>query len=216
MNHTNASHLKKRTALPSGLHIVKQIGKGKSAYSYLAQQNGKPVVLKVMHDEPCPYYHFSGNRAEPEINAYQVLTEVGIAVPQLLSYDIAKEYLIKEYIAGPTAAELIACERPADALIAQLFDMARRLKKRNLNIDYFPTNFVINNETLYYIDYEINAYQSEWDLENWGLFYWANSRGFAEFLKSGNHLAINKDAGSGIPVKAPFRDQVQQWINQFG
>ena len=41
-----------------------------------------------------------------------------------------------------------------------------------LNIDYYPTNFVPRGETLYYIDYECNAYMEQWDFEHWGAQYW--------------------------------------------
>ncbi len=36
--------------------------------------------------------------------------------------------------------------------------MCKLLYANNTNIDYFPTNFVVQNETLYYIDYECNDY----------------------------------------------------------
>ena len=50
--------------------------------------------------------------------------------------------------------------------------MAELAKKANLNIDYYPTNFVVRDGLLYYIDYECNQYMSEWNFENWGMKYW--------------------------------------------
>ena len=41
-----------------------------------------------------------------------------------------------------------------------------------MNIDYYPTNFVPCGGTLYYIDYECNAYMQEWDFAHWGARYW--------------------------------------------
>lgn len=38
---------------------------------------------------------------------------------------------------------------------------------------YYPTNFVPRGGTLYYIDYECNAYMEQWDFEHWGIQYWA-------------------------------------------
>lgn len=38
----------------------------------------------------------------------------------------------------------------------------------NINIDYFPTNFIVGNELLWYIDYECNDYMEEWNFENLG------------------------------------------------
>ena len=48
-------------------------------------------------------------------------------------------------------------------------------KRQGLNIDYFPTNFVPWGGTLYYIDYECNAYMEQWDFEHWGAQYWTTA-----------------------------------------
>lgn len=50
--------------------------------------------------------------------------------------------------------------------------MCGRLYPAGLNIDYYPTNFVPCGGTLYYIDYECNAYMQEWDFAHWGARYW--------------------------------------------
>ena len=43
--------------------IIKLLGKGKGGYSYLAELDRTPVVLKQIHHEPCDYYSF-GNKIE--------------------------------------------------------------------------------------------------------------------------------------------------------
>ena len=50
--------------------------------------------------------------------------------------------------------------------------MCRLLYAAGLNIDYYPTNFVVREDTLYYIDYECNAFMDEWSFERWGIQYW--------------------------------------------
>ena len=35
--------------------------------------------------------------------------------------------------------------------------MCKSLYSNNLNIDYFPTNFIVQNDLLYYVDYECNG-----------------------------------------------------------
>ena len=49
--------------------------------------------------------------------------------------------------------------------------MADAAKKAGLNIDYFPTNFVVKDNLIYYVDYECNQYMDEWNFENWGIKY---------------------------------------------
>ena len=163
--------------------IVKLLGKGKSGYSYLAETESKKYVLKIMHYEPCPYYSFGDmNKVIIEVGAYYKLRRFGFPIPRLVDFDADKNFLIKEYIDGNTAIDLIAKNEITESIISQLFDLA---KSNGVNIDYFPSNFVINKDKLYYIDYEFNPYMQEWNLTNWGIYYWANREGIKEFLHSG-------------------------------
>jgi len=51
------------------------------------------------------------------------------------------------------------------------------------NIDYFPTNFVVQNEEIYYIDFECNDYMEEWNFENWGIKYWSRTLEFLQYME---------------------------------
>ena len=53
-----------------------------------------------------------------------------------------------------------------------------------LNIDYFPTNFIVQEGKLFYIDYEGNGYMEQWDFDNWGNDYWWKSPAFLEYVES--------------------------------
>ena len=57
------------------LLINKELGKGKSGYSYLATLDDIKFVLKLMHNEPCPYYKFGDNKVILELNAYKKLNK---------------------------------------------------------------------------------------------------------------------------------------------
>ena len=43
--------------------ILRLLGHGKGGYSYLAESEGQPAVIKQIHHEPCDYYAF-GNKIE--------------------------------------------------------------------------------------------------------------------------------------------------------
>ena len=197
------------------IEILRPLGKGKSGYSFLAEWQGQPVVFKRMHHEPCPYYTFSDNKVQLEVAAYEQLKAIGVTVPELLGFDAEQDYLVKAYCAGMAGHEWLAQGRQDEAIIAQLFAMAHRLRAQQLNIDYFPPNFVIVQEQLYYVDYEVNVYAPEWSLEEWGIYYWANCAGMAEYARSGDWRSINESADSGIPIKAPFEEQVRKWKMKF-
>ncbi len=162
--------------------IVKLLGKGKGGYSYLARDGTHRYVLKQIHHEPCDYYRF-GNKIEAECNDYRRLQQVGIRMPVMLDVDLQNERILKEYIDGDTVYELILQDRMKPDYLEQLRGMCRLLYAAHLNIDYFPTNFVVQKEKIYYIDFECNEYMDEWNFENWGVKYWSKT---TEFLKYAN------------------------------
>lgn len=102
-------------------------------------------------------------------------------MPKLLAVDEEKERLLKEYIQGDTVYELVKTDRMETRWIEKMQDMCKLLYPANLNIDYFPTNFVPYDGELYYIDYECNAYMQEWDFEHWGIKYWSKTKEFLEY-----------------------------------
>ena len=162
--------------------LLKLLGKGKGGYSYLAQIEKEYVVVKQIHHEPCPYYQF-GNKIEAEINDYKRLQHIGIPMPKMLDVDVAKERIVKEYIPGDTVYELVLHDQLPQSCFCQVKEMCRSLYKANINIDYFPTNFVLQGDTLYYVDYECNEYMKEWDFENWGIQYWSKTPEFMKYVK---------------------------------
>ena len=151
--------------------VIKLLGHGKGGYSYLVEKDNKQYVLKQIHHEPCDYYNF-GNKIEAEINDYKKLLKTGIRIPIMIEVDMANERIIKEYIDGPTIAELVENDTMKDIYIKQVKEMANIVYSYGLNIDYFPTNFIVQDDLIYYIDYECNQYMDEWNLENWGIKYW--------------------------------------------
>lgn len=163
--------------------IVKLLGKGKGGYSYLALDGDKRVVLKQIHHEPCDYYSF-GNKIESELNDYNKLLRIGITLPKLIDVDVRQERIVKEYIDGQTVFEMVLNDDLPPCCIKQVKQMCSLLYPANTNIDYFPTNFVLQDGILYYIDYECNDYMSEWNFENWGVKYWSKTKEFLEYVRN--------------------------------
>ena len=162
--------------------IVKLLGHGKGGYSYLAEKDGKQYVLKQIHHEPCDYYSF-GNKIESEKNDYNRLMETGIRIPQMLDIDILNERILKEYIDGPSIYELVRNDAMKDIYLCQMKEITKVIYSVGLNIDYFPTNFIVQDDLIYYIDYECNEYMDEWNFENWGIKYWSKTKEFIDYVK---------------------------------
>ncbi|MGN0463022.1 MAG: hypothetical protein ACI4HZ_11340 [Ruminococcus sp.] len=162
--------------------VIKLLGKGKGGYSYLVTDGENEYVLKQIHHEPCSYYQF-GNKLESEMNDYKKLMKIGIRMPKMLDVDVENERILKEYICGDTIFDLVLQDRVKEDYFAQIRSMCKVIYKENTNIDYFPTNFVVQNEKLYYIDYECNNYMEEWNFENWGIKYWSKTEEFLKYVE---------------------------------
>lgn len=150
---------------------ISLLGQGKGGYSWLVTDGVKKYVLKQIHHEPCEYYQF-GNKLESELKDYHTLYDLGIPVPQLLDVDEEEERLLKVYIPGPTIAQLVADRQMKQAYFEDIQKMCQLLYSAGLNIDYYPTNFVVMDEKLWYVDYECNPYDEKWNFDNWGKQYW--------------------------------------------
>jgi len=191
------------------LCIVGQlIAKGKGGYTYHAKVEGDEVILKQIHYEPCDYYKFEENKLNSELRDYETLQSLGVPIPKLLFFSQEEQLIIKEYIPGETLAKIVADNQINDKHITQIFDMCKLLYPNNLNIDYFPTNFVVSQGILYYVDYECSDYSDEWNFENWGIWFLANQKGMSSFLKDGNHASLIEH---NKPIMRGFENIIKRW-----
>ena len=168
--------------------VIKLLGHGKGGYSYLVTDGTKEYVLKQIHHEPCDYYQF-GNKIESEMKDYERLKEIGIPMPKMFEVDMEQERILKEYIKGDTIFDYVLRNEVKPTFVEQMKEMCVVLYAANTNIDYFPTNFVVQEDKLYYIDYECNDYMEEWNFENWGIKYWSQTKEFLEYV---NKEKMNK------------------------
>ena len=157
--------------------VLQLLGKGKGGYSYLVTDGKMEYVLKQIHHEPCDYYTFEDKLAS-ELRDYEILRSIGIPMPRLLEVDREQERILKEYIEGDTVAQKVKQGRMQPGYYDQIRAMCEKLYSANTNIDYYPTNFVVREDILYYIDYECNPYMEKWDYEHWGSLYWSRTPEF--------------------------------------
>lgn len=121
--------------------IIRLLRKGKGGYSYLAQKDDCKYVLKQIHHEPCDYYQF-GDKIQAEIRDYERLKNIGIRIPKMIDVDIEEERILKEYIDGDTIFDMVKNYQMEDIFTSQVKKMCEVLYQANINIDYFPTNFI--------------------------------------------------------------------------
>lgn len=194
--------------------IGKLLGRGKSGYSYLVNCGGNNFVLKLMHDEPCHYYSFEKNKLSLEIEAYKILSSCSLPIPSLIFSSESEGFLIKEYFEGPTVAEAVSRGELSSEIFTQIFEISKHLRLKNINIDYFPTNFVLCSGRLVYIDYELNRYSDEWGFEKWGIYYWINTEEMRNFLATGDGAYINHSDGKPL-VSDSMSVKAQELLGRY-
>ena len=160
--------------------VIKLLGKGKGGYSYLVTDGAGEYVLKQIHHEPCDYYTF-GDKLASELRDYGTLRNLGIRMSVLLDVDHAQERILKTFVPGETVYTLVREGRLDPQCLVQVRQMCEALYPANLNIDYFPTNFILWQGQLYYIDFECNVYDARWNFENWGIRYWSRTEEFLQY-----------------------------------
>ncbi len=122
---------------------------------------------------------------------------------------------MKEFIDGKLGSNAIAENILQKVHLEKLIKLAKECEGLNINIDYFPSNFVITEDEIFYIDYEVNEFMKEWSLENWGIYYWLNSKGFKMFIETNDSSFINSDVQKGIPHKVEFEEKAKMLFANF-
>jgi len=171
--------MEKMTVNSREFDVIRLLGKGKGGYSWLVTNGRDRYVLKQIHHEPCDYYTF-GDKLQSELRDYERLKSLAIPMPELLDVDYGQERLLKTFIDGDTVDVLVREDRMKPDYYDQIRAICETLRAADLNIDYYPTNFVVQGGQLFYIDFECNSYMEKWNFENWGSKYWHKTREFME------------------------------------
>lgn len=167
--------------------ILRLLGRGKGGYTWLAERGGVRYALKQIHHEPCDYYQF-GDKLAAELGDWERLSALEVPLPKLLDVDRAEERLLKELLPGETIYQLVLRNGLEPWHLEQARALSLALRAAGWNIDWFPTNFIPENGTLYYVDYECNPYMDQWSFENWGVRYWSRTEGFDAYAREHGDL----------------------------
>jgi TP53 regulating kinase and related kinases len=196
-----------------GYQIIKYLGSGKSAYSYLVKKDDAFFVLKQMHLKPFVNGHIF--KVKDELSSYYKLLELGIQVPTLITYDEDEQYLIKSYVDGVNLTDLIKDNQIPIMIYHAFYLIIQNIESMGYTIDYFPTNFILNQGRLIYVDYEINPYEEDWNFENWGVHFWFNSIGFNRYFPNHDMDKLEDPNRPGHPLKALTKIQVTKFYQSI-
>ena len=162
--------------------VLKALGHGKSGDCYLVSM-GQARCVVVQLDRDCGDSDSWGKRLAGERRDYRRLVEARIRVPELIEVDEAHGRLLRAYIPGPTAFELVRDDGMRPEYLNQVRAMAALAREAGLNLDYLPENFVVYDGQLYYVEYRCADYRDDENFDNLGARYWKKTRAFLERLE---------------------------------
>jgi hypothetical protein len=136
------------------LTLDSPINYGGTRDCYLARGAGRWLVLELV-DEPGRFdAREVAREVRKRVRAYAALSTSGVPVPRLLDHDVARGYLVKEYLVGSNVGETLARGRLGSGVVDQFGALSRLLKRQGLAIDWSPANFIVVNGALHYMAYD--------------------------------------------------------------
>lgn len=176
--------------------LIRKLNKVNNGQFYLYSFEGKKVVIKELVSKVDEDGQIEINK---ELYSYERLELLGIRIPKLLGYNYQENIMIKEYLEGKDLLGMIRDKKLTKENYIELLKYGERVNSDNLNIDYFPNNFILKEEKLYYVNYKVFPYTENLNLRNWGIYYWINSEGIREYMTNGSDKAINLE-GEKNPI----------------
>lgn len=163
---------KKRDRVRVGDHsytVLRVLGKQPGGDLYLVTEGGQMFTL-----EECSYL----TQEEREkyiaeaVACYNCLRQIGINVPKLVCADAQAGILMKKYIGGEVASNLILTGALKPENLEQAAAMSKAAEKAGVCLDYFPTNYVVCEKQIYYLRYYCTAYDEKDNFDHRGCKYW--------------------------------------------
>lgn len=148
--------------------VCRDLGAARGGRSWLVTDGEELYVLKEMDpDRP--------ERLAAERRVYERLASLDVPMPRLLETDETRRRLLKEYLPGPTAAELAEGGAMRAEYVDQAEELCRRLAEVGVSIDFFPESFVLSRGRLYYTEYEWTLFTPERSFPRAWAAYWTVS-----------------------------------------
>lgn len=151
--------------------VLRIFGEAKGGRYYLVTDGNKMYTLKAFNETALPNGD-SKSKMKRELECYNTLSPLNINMPKLITCDEENQALLKEYIPGPSINMLVLEQGMKDEYFDQIGEMCKVLYDKGLNIDYFPTNFVVNDNVVFYLEYDCFDYSDARNFANWGAKYW--------------------------------------------
>lgn len=191
--------------------IIKPLKKTQSCYTYLAERDNKKYILRnIFHDER--EYLTLEDKFNDIGKSFEKFEKSGLNVAKLVDIDLFSQCIVTEYIDGDSALDLIINKSLDEKYIYQMLDLQPKIIKNEFNINYFPENFIIANDTIYYIDLECKEYDKSFNFKNYGIYFWIYNRRLKKYNKTKD---INKVVNNCMPIKTGLNFKRKRILNRY-
>ena len=117
---------------------------------------------------------------------YKKIYSYGIYTPMLRVKDKKEFILVFDYIEGETMAEVLSKGDIPENVFTKLFTFYRYCRANQIEINYLPENFIVNDKKLYYTSLELFPKNPDINLENYGIEFWIMSqKGYDHLIQLG-------------------------------
>jgi len=164
----------------------------KKSYEVVEEVN---EYLAVVESEGKKYvvYHFADkNNFDNFKFAVKRLKSCGLAMPEVYDIDKKNFTALVEYVDGVSPFDKLREEDLPEAIIEQLFNLNYRARVNRIRLDFDPENFIIRDDTLYYMPFTFSEYRRETDFTQKEIYLWYYTNEFVNVLKQ-RGLPIQKD-----------------------
>ena len=153
--------------------LKNKIGFDEDKASYLVTNEGEDYLLEEYLDSEL---------LEMYVENTCDLVASQIPMLNLIELDAYQKMLVKEYKEGKSLYYMILDGEDISNYIEQIKVMAEEMKKEDLALDFFPTNFIVVDNKVYYTSFEIFELDENTSLEN-NMKFFSKTKEFDDYVK---------------------------------
>ena len=142
------------------LRLVRQLDPSGTGKSFLADRAGVPCVLRFPDGMDSIGQTGENGSTGLEIMTYRTLRGLGIRVPELISFDLSLDYLVREYVQGISGDDLVANGEVHGVVMQRLEEISGICEQKNIRIDFSPGHFIFSSDQLVYLRYALGTHGS--------------------------------------------------------
>ena len=154
-------------------YIVKQeLNKTDDYTRYLVEWEGMDFIAKHFNPQDARSFLIDGNKVQKEVTAFFELSKIFIPLSPLHDYSLSDKLIVKEFIPGDVAADLLQNKKMTPDIYREIFRIAHLAESFGFILDYDPCNYIWSNGVLYYTKYSFKKYDESKCFKKYGLGFW--------------------------------------------